>query len=105
MCDPTALFSLLKAPLTLTSGMRTTKYSVFHKYFNCLFCVHCVIYIVLYVKKKNALQIHMFIWGVEERESTERRDRGQLSRCYLTAAVCPAWCMGRRYDRDFAYTV
>lgn len=28
-----------------------------------------------------------------------------MSRCYLTGAVGPAWCVGSRYDRDFAYTL
>lgn len=41
----------------------------------------------------------------QRKHRPQSRNRGQLNRCYLTAAVCPAWCMGRRYDSDFAYPV
>lgn len=42
--------------------------------------------------------------SARERECAQK-DRGQMNRCYLTGAVGPAWCVGSRYDRDFAYTV
>lgn len=57
-------------------------------------CLQVHIYISMYVKRER-----------KRKHRPQSRNRGQLNRCYLTAAVCPAWCMGRRYDRDFAYTV
>lgn len=72
--------------------------------FNCLFCVYCVVYIALCIQMPASSYIHIYVCE-ERKHRPQSRNRGQLNRCYLTAAVCPAWCMGRRYDRDFAYTV
>lgn len=33
------------------------------------------------------------------------KDWGRMNRCYLTGAVSPAWCVGSRYDRAFAYAL
>ena len=72
---------------------------------------------ILYNDIKNSVKVMAFfpVRGIkinsrykkEAERGRERaqRDRGQMNRCYLTGAVGPAWCVGSRYDRDFAYTV